>query len=289
MSTRPTPQATAKTEKAQAPTYTTPEGLRVLLLRLHIDGPNAWRTDPDATTLLEHCAAKYGALARRYRQEPLDAAAAAFEVLRAPATVEAMDPWAVVTHAVRLTLQANERADALLCSTDHARRVMADGDHDVVRFAERAEHSWIGELTPLGTARHSPGHGIPGLAGAISPFEVRLCVSNAVELLASLGWPRPVAHLGIEYMCRRLETAGSVERAFEYLRRDLVPPVLLDVPHRTWVTLCRVLLGPDDGPGPARGVLRRLLTGESVRSLLGDDAVVAVLDRVRPREIGTAS
>lgn len=289
MSTRTAPEPMLTEEALRPPSYTTPEGLRALLLRLHIDGSDAWRTDPDATALLQHCATKYRALARRYRQEPLEAAAAAFEVLRAPATVEAQDPWAVVTHAVRLTLQANERADALLCSTEHARRVMADGDHDVVRFAERDERTWSGELTPLGADATSPGRGIPGLAGAIQPFEVRVCVSNAVELLASLGWPRPVAHLGVEYACRRLETAGSVERAFEYLRRDLVPPVLLDVPHRTWVTLCRILLGPDDGSGPARGVLRRLLSGESVRSLLCDDTVVTALDGVRPREIGVAS
>ena len=68
-----------------------------------------------------------------------------------------------------------------------------------------------------------------------------------------------------------------------------MPPLLLDVPHRTWVTLCRVLLGPDDGPGLAQGVLRRLLAGESVRSLLCDHRLVAELDRVRPHQIGAAS
>ncbi|WP_460887989.1 hypothetical protein [Promicromonospora xylanilytica] len=62
---------------------------------------------------------------------------AAFEVLRAAATVRAIDPWAVVTKAVELTVQANERADALLCSTDKARRLMSGRLHDVVGLVRR--------------------------------------------------------------------------------------------------------------------------------------------------------
>jgi hypothetical protein len=283
MTTHLMPKATDPAQATGSPSYMTPEGLRALLVRLYIDGSDTWKSDREASDLLRHCGTKYRALARRYRQTEHDAMLAAFDVLRAEATIEADDPWAVVTHAVRLTLQANERADALLCSTSTARRIMADGDHDVLRFAEREDHTWQGELTPAHTGVATSGYGIPGLAWRISPFEVRVCASNAVELLASLGWPRAVAELGIGYVCNRLALSGSTTTAFEYLRRDVVPPRLLDISHRAWVTLCRTLLGPDDVPGAERGVLRRLLLGESVHGLLADNRLVATLVSARPR------
>lgn len=288
MTTHLTSKATGPAQTTGSPSYTTREGLRALLLRLHIDGSDAWKADPEATDLLRHCGTKYRALARRYRQTEHDAMLAAFDVLRAAATIEADDPWAVVTHAVHLNLQANERADALLCSTGTARRIMADGDHDVVRFAEREDRTWHSELTPMQAGIATPGYGIPGLAWRISPFEVRVSTSNAVELLASLGWPRAVAELGVEYVCSRLALSASATTAFEYLRRDVVPPRLLDIPHRAWVTLCRTLLGPDDVPGAERGVLRRLLLGESVHGLLADDRLVATLASARPQLVGVA-
>ncbi|WP_454857628.1 hypothetical protein [Promicromonospora soli] len=288
MTTHLISKATEPAKAIGSPSYTTREGLRALLVRLHIDGSDAWKSDPEATDLLRHCGTKYRALARRYRQTEHDAMLAAFDVLRAAATIEADDPWAVVTHAVHLTLQANERADALLCSTGTARRIMAEGDHDVVRFAEREDRTWDSELTPVQAGIAAPGYGIPGLAWRISPFEVRVCTSNAVELLASLWWPRAVAELGVEYVCSRLALSGSVTTAFEYLRRDVVPPRLLDISHRAWVTLCRALLGPDDVPGAERGVLRRLLLGESVHGLLADDRLVATLASARPQLAGVA-
>jgi hypothetical protein len=39
--------------------YTTGEGLRALLGRLHKEGPGAWRTDPTAARLMTYAADKW--------------------------------------------------------------------------------------------------------------------------------------------------------------------------------------------------------------------------------------
>ena len=80
---------------------------------------------------------KYAALAHKYGLEPADAAVAAFEVMRMRSTRVAEDPWAVVTHAVELTLIYESRADGLLCSTGQARKTAGLGYHDAERFSDR--------------------------------------------------------------------------------------------------------------------------------------------------------
>lgn len=267
--------------------FASPEGLRQLLLRLHDAGSDVWATDPEAEALLEHCALRFGALARRYRQTPHDAAVAAFEVLRAAATARAVDPWAVVTRAVELTVQANERADALLCSTGRARRLMSGEHHDVVRFGERddGDRSWTDHLDAITDARRQASGDTsadPSPVNGVAPREVPVAVANIVELLVALGWPRAVATNGLDYICSRLIEAGNPGTAFEYLRRDLTPLTLLDVPHRSWTALCRIVLGPDDGVGQVSGLLRRVLSGEPIATLLTDQKLVGQVARSSP-------
>jgi hypothetical protein len=267
--------------------FASPEGLRQLLYRLHDAGPDAWATDPEAEALLEYCAHRFGALARRYRQTPHDAAVAAFEVLRAAATARAVDPWAVVTRAVELTMQADERADALLCSTGKARRLMSGGLHDVVRFGERddGDHSWTDRFdTVAGVGRRPPDDSStrPSSVNGVTPAEVPVAVANIVELLVALGWPRPVARNGMDYICSRLTEAGNPATAFEYLRRDLTPLSLLDIPHRSWTALCRIVLGPDDDLGHVTGLLRRVLSGDPISTLLTDQRLVSQIVRSSP-------
>ncbi|WP_125776187.1 hypothetical protein [Antribacter gilvus] len=259
--------------------FTTSEGLRALLLRLQAD-PEAWAGDPQASALLELCATRYAALARKHHQQPMDAAAAAFHVLRAPATLGARDPWAVVTHAVRLTLAADERADALLCSTSTARRLLTDtGLAQAVRLGDRTD-----TMTNLPTDEPGTDATRRG-SGGLTPVQVRICMANAVELLCSLGWPRAVAELGVGHVCDRLATTGNPQRAYEALRRDLTLPRLLDVPPRTWTALCRALIGTSTPRASQPGVLCRLLTGEPVRSLLADDTLVTALLAARPQVV----
>lgn len=248
--------------------YTTSEGLRALLIRLALT-EDGWRTDPNASRLLEHTAAKYAALARRYDQSPADAAAAAFEVLRAPATLEAQDPWGVVTRAVQLTLQAEHRASRLLCSPSAARRLLKSPIRDVASLDDLLHHPTPEPVTP--TTR-GPGN--------VSHTEVRVALDNTVALLVALGWPGSVAQLGVEYICNRLVASGNPTTAFEYLRRDLTPLSLLDIDRTSWLTLARVLLGPDRPT--LGGLVRRLLAGQTVTDLLADDAVVAPLLGARP-------
>ena len=267
--------------------FASPEGLRQLLFRLSGAGPDAWATDPEAEALLEYCPHRFGALARRYRQTPHDAAVAAFEVLRAAATVRADDPWAVVTRAVELTVQANERADALLCSTGKARRLMSGGHHDVVRFGERddGDRSWTDHLDAATDVRRrssDDSSGGPSPVNGVAPGEVPVAVANVVELLVALGWPRAVATNGLDYICSRLAEAGNPATAFEYLRRDLTPLTLLDIPHRSWTALCRIVLGPDDGLGQVTGLLRRVLSGEPIATLLADQKLVGQVARSSP-------
>lgn len=279
-------------QPAEPRRFASPEGLRQLLLRLHDAGPAVWARDPEAEALLEHFAHRFGALARRYRQSPHDAAVAAFEVLRAAATARAVDPWAVVTRAVELTVQANERADALLCSTGKARRLMSSEHHDVVRFGERddGDRSWADHLDAIKDARRRSSDDTsadPSPVNGVAPGEVPVAVANIVELLVALGWPRAVATNGLDYICSRLVEAGNPATAFEYLRRDLTPLTLLDIPHRSWTALCRIVLGPDDGLGQISGLLRRVLSGEPIATLLADQKLVGQVVRSSPSGRGT--
>ena len=117
--------------------YTTGEGLRALLARLHEGGPGAWRTDATTAKLMQYAADKYAALARKHGLDPWEAAAAAFDVMRTRSAREADDPWGVVTHAVRITCIAEERAQGLLCSTHQARRPHYSVFHDAERLSDR--------------------------------------------------------------------------------------------------------------------------------------------------------
>ena len=102
--------------------YRSSEGLRALLRRLHAAGRGAWEQDPVAGELMAFAAEKYAALAHKHRLDPWEAASAAFDVMRTKAARTAENPWAVVTHAVRITCIAEERGQGLLCSTHQARR-----------------------------------------------------------------------------------------------------------------------------------------------------------------------
>ena len=79
------------------------EDLRCLLCRLHEQGEGAWVHDPVAADLMRYARDKYAALAVKHRLDPWEAVSAAFEVMRTSAARRARDPWAVITHSVRIT------------------------------------------------------------------------------------------------------------------------------------------------------------------------------------------
>ena len=95
------------------------------------------------------------------------------------------------------------------------------------------------------------------------------------------------ARASVEHVCGALMRAGTRQSAFEALRRDRHARALLDLPHRSWTVLLKALLGH---PHPAyaatssgRGVLLRLLLGETLDLLLRDDDLILALALAAPR------
>lgn len=263
--------------------FTHGEGLRRLLNRLHHSGPGAWEHDPVATELMEYAAEKYEPLARKHGLDPWEAASAAFDVMRTKAARNAVEPWAVITHAVRITCIAEERAQGLLCSTHQARRPHVSAFHDAERFADRAENPLIDYHAAFQTTDDQPESEDTMTERA----SVWSAVEDAISLFTLLGWPSSVARASVEHVCGALAKAGARHTAYESLRRDKHARALLDLPASSWSALLRTLLG---SPHPAyaatstgRGVLLRLMIGETIPVLLRDDDLVLTVSLAAPR------
>lgn len=278
--------------------FTTSEGLRALLHRLHEADARSWREDPGARELMQYAAEKYEPLARKHGLDPWEAATAAFEVMRTRAVREAADPWAVITHAVRITCIFEQRAQGLLCSVHQARRPHISAVHDPERFSDRETpltdyHPAFHIPDPHDDATdHSPADANTESAGAT--MSATAAVDDAVMLFTELGWPGDAARAAIDYVCTALTRAGSRQSAFEALRRDRYALAFLDLPRTSWSALLRALLGHPHpayaATGTGRGVLLRLLLGESPAMLLRDDDLVLTIALASPgRERGDGS
>ena len=248
------------------------ERLRELLTRLDNNGPGAWRSDPEAAALMQHSAQKYAALARKHGLDPWEAATAAFEAMRTAAVRRADDPWAVITRAVQITCIAENRANGLLCSVHQARRPKYSSFHDAERFSDREN--------PL-TDYHPAFHADPFTEDdadyeteGTGSTSVKSAVEDAIALLCWHGWEPEVARAAVECICARLAESVSRAGAYESLRRDRHARALLDIPAPSWYRLLRILLGSPDahlaGTNAGRGVLLRLLIGDSLRHLIAD-------------------
>jgi hypothetical protein len=257
---------------ANSETFRDSEGLRTLLARLQSDGGRSWRSDPEASELMRYAAERYAALARKHGLDPWEAAAAAYDAMRAPSTLRADDPWAIVTRAVQVTCIAEERAQGLLCSVHQARRPRISSHHDAERFSDR-EHA-LADYHPA--FRTDP---VDAGRDASRPLEVVSAIEDAIMLFTLLGWPADHARTGVEYICGRLADAPSRASAYESLRRDYAARALLDVPQRAWMAMLRSLLGHCEPlqahTASGRGILLRLLVGEPLRALLRDDTLVS--------------
>lgn len=247
------------------------EGLRTLLRRLQAGGGSAWRTDREAAELMRFTAERYAALARKHGLDPWEAAAAAFDAMRAPSALRADDPWAIVTRAVQVTCIAEERAHGLLCSVHQARRPRLSGFHDAERFSDR-EHPLPDYHPAFRTNPVEEENDAPALG-------VESAVDDAIALFTLLGWPPDRARDGVEYICSRLADAASRPSAYESLRRDYPARALLDLPQRSWMAMLRALLGCSDSlqahTAAGRGILLRLVVGEPLHALLRDDELVS--------------
>lgn len=270
--------------------YTTSEGLRALLHRLHRAGPHAWKHDRVAADLVTFASEKYAALARKHGLDPWEAASAAFDVMRTRSAREATDPWAVVTRGVHVTCIAEERGQGLLCATHQARRPNVSAFHDPERFADREN--------PL--ADYHPAFHVvdrypitedddPNVTHDVDT--ARHAIDRAITVFTTLGWLESTARTAIEYVCSAVARAGSRQSAYELLRRDKHARALLDLPADSWSALLHVLLGH---PHPAyratntgRGILLRLLVGDTIPTLLNDDDLVMIIAMSVPTHGGT--
>jgi hypothetical protein len=223
---------------------------------------------------MQYAAEKYAALARKHGLDPWEAAAAAFDAMRANSTLRADDPWAIVTRAVQVTCIAEERAQGLLCSVHQARRPRLAGYHDAERFSDR-EHE-LADYHPAFRTR-----AVDAQLEASVPPEVDGAIEEAISLFTLLGWPADRARGGIEYVCGRLADAPSRPSAYESLRRDYTARALLDLPQRSWMAMLKILLGCCDPlqahTATGRGILLRLIIGEPLRDLLQDDDLVSTI------------
>jgi len=258
----PAPVPGAGTE----PAFASSAGLRALLDRLHDAGDGAWRGNPEATALLAYTIDRYAPLARSWHRDPGEAASAAFVAMRHDGVRRAADPWAVVTRAVQVSLSAENHAERHLTSTEKARRT---------QHAEYDAPVRAGELTDT----------LPfAIRDSQREPETEPVIADAIVLLELLGWPTLVAGAAVEYVAGRLADAGSIPAAYEALRRDRAFRAQLDLDRQAWTGLLGVLLGSRPQPGrPTRkGVLARLLLGESVRELLDDTGLVRSVLASRP-------
>ncbi|GAA2121865.1 hypothetical protein [Kocuria atrinae] len=278
--------------------FTTSDGLRALLHRFHKAEPGAWSHDPVAAELMAYTATKCEPLARKHGLDPWEAASAAFKVMITRAAREARDPWAVITHAVRITCIFEERAQGLLCSVHQARRPHVSAFHDPERFSDRenplTEYHPAFHITDPHS--HDDADAETDAAGAGSDGGGRgsdqACVSagsaakDAIALFTLLGWDPATARAGVEHVCGALTKTGTRQAAYEALRRDKHARALLDIPRSSWTALLRALLGK---PHPAyaattagRGVLLRLLIGETLSVLLRDDDLILTISLAAP-------
>lgn len=262
--------------------YLTSEGLRALLKRLHTAGQGAWEHDPVAAELMAFAAEKYAALAHKHRLDPWEAASAAFDVMRTKAARTADDPWAVITHAVRITCIAEERGQGLLCSTHQARRPRYSIFHDPERLSDR--ENVLSDYHPAFQIKDA--HDRDDDASEPAATTAASAVEDAITLLMLLDWPEGTARSAVEHVCVALTRVGNRHTAYETLRRDKHARALIDLPGRSWAVLLRALLGTPDptlaATGAGRGVLLRLLIGETLPVLLRDDDLVLTLSLAAP-------
>lgn len=249
------------------PAFASSAGLRVLLERLHAAGAGAWREDPEASALLAYMIERYAPLARSWHRDPGEAGTAAFLAMTHDGVRRAADPWAVLTRAVQISLSAESHAERHLTSTAKARREQHEQREMPLR---------TGELVETLTAA--------SLVDVDEEPEAEPVIVQAVLLLELLGWPEMLAGAVVEYVAARLADAGSIAAAYETLRRDTAIRAQLDIERATWTGLLGVLLGgrPQPGRPTRKGVLTRLLLGESVRDLLDDNQLVRAVLACRP-------
>lgn len=260
------------------PPFASSNGLRDLLHQIE-SGTTSW-SGLEANELMTFSMSKYGALARKHGLDPADAAVAAFEVMRTRAAREAVDPWAVITRAVQLSLMYEARANGLLCSTDRARRAEYKTFHDAERFSDRETPLY--EYHPA-FRLDAPEDELPPGSGAEESTSAFEAADRAVETFVHLGWPAESARVGIDYICNRLSRTGDRAAAYEALRRDPHALALMDLDQASWLAMLKGALGiqhPDrEHTNAGRGMLLLFLIGHHVADVLSMPDITSTIRR----------
>jgi|GEM_PF-193246 len=246
------------------------EYLRGVLIHLHNEGTDSWRTNPVANDLLEYLIDRFATLARKYGLEPDDGGSAAWEAIRQPSICTANDPWGQIVNSVQTTIRANHFANNALCSEQTAR---AGGLENfwAERFSDRETPVWQYHRAFVSEDyRDDPNAGIHYRAADIA------------AMFIDLGWPQST-YQAIAVVLHKLADTGSRASAYEALRRDYHMQVLVELPRRAWTTLLRLLLGNPrdrhDVTDRGKGILLRLALGEAMLDLDGDtDLLNEILD-----------
>ena len=245
------------------------------------------RSDPEAAALMRHAAHKYAALARKHGLDPWEAATAAFEAMRTAAVRRADDPWAVITRAVQITCIAENRANGLLCSVHQARRPRYSSFHDAERFSDRenplTDYHPAFRADPFTDDEDDVDHatedtGSTGVESAVEDTIALLCW-HRVGARGRAGGGR--VHLRppgrVRLPCRRVRVAAA---------RPSRPSPSSTCPAPSWYRLLRIILGSPDphlaGTNAGRGVLLRLLIGDSLRHLIEDGELETAIKVAAP-------
>ncbi|ACZ29862.1 hypothetical protein Xcel_0827 [Xylanimonas cellulosilytica DSM 15894] len=267
--------------------FLTPEGFRRLLDRLHRAGDGgAWRHDAEAGHVVQYAIEKYGALARSHGFDAEDVAPAAIKLMRTRSVREAIDPWAVLTRAMKLEFVAEARGQGLLCSPDRARKPDVSAHHDAHRFGERDDE--YGDNIPLAVVTHAPPSSSDDVAARLAKAKVDGAVGEIVKVFEVIGWPRDLAESGIEYICSRLTECQSRATAYEYLRRDHSALSCLGISKPCWLAMLRTVLG-NQNPDRAetwsgRGALYLTAAGMTAFDVLSMPDVVRPIAQTCPTE-----
>lgn len=242
-----------------APNFADSETLRELIATL--TATNTWRTSVVARQLMEFAIRKYTPVAKAWHRDPADAGYAAFLAFRAPTTVAANDPWAVVTQAVRLSMAAEEHGDRLLTSSEKARRPTKRPDSEPVRAGHYED--FLYDIHP-----HSEDHG--------QEDTVDQLVRTAGVFLVATGWPAKTIEPAVEYICNRVSSLASRESAMGVLTSDTGLARRLGFDDQQWGALLRLLLGTHstNRSEGTTGIIARILLHDTLDELLTDTDLV---------------
>ena len=257
-----------------SPDFTTPEGLRQVLIDLNTH--NAWASSSVAAELMVYATAKYTPVARAWHRDPADAAYEAFIAMRQSTTVKADDPWAVVTRAVALGIAAEAHADRDMTSQDKARRPSKRPREEPVRAGHYEEFFY--DVHPHATE-------LVGGAGRDDDGSADPVIRTVCVFLVVAGWPARQVEQAVDYIAHRVASLSSGGSAVEIVSKDLSIAVRFGYRREEWAELVRLLVGIPAGRrrrAGRYGLLARVLLGDDVADLLSDTALVDVVRRMAP-------